>query len=954
MLKNRIRTLNEIIFQNNSKNYSAATAIVVLLISVMTITGWHFDIEAFKHPIPELVAMNPVTAVALMLAASSLLFLIKNNQKKSHLYLVKVFAACPIAIGILKLLSVFTDFDAGVDYWLYKSDLLDSIANDTPNRIAPTSALNFIFIGSSLVMARSSGKNLIYVSNFLIVLTGFVSLLSIVGYTYSAHSFLEIRPFIPMAFHTAICFLLLSVGILCAESDRGMMAAITGPYRGAQIIQLLLPMSIFLPIAFGFLRLYGERSGLYNNSFGTALFASVNILIFIFLILKTASSLNKSDRILMQEIEERKKVERELKESNIFLNTIFHNAPNMIFVKDARDLKFVQINKDGEQLLGLSKDNIIGKTDYDLVPAAQAEEITRIDKQLFLNGTLLDIPEEKITTRNGDRWLHTKKIPVIDESGSPRYLVGIAEDITERKLQNDKLQKFYKDLEKTVQQRTEELFKSEQRFKALLENNIDAICLTDKDGKIVYQSPSVERMTGYSLDDRQRKKLIDYLHPLDQEKAQLILADLLLKEGASVPLLFRFLHREKDFIWIEGTITNLIDDNSVQAIVYNFRDITEKKLAEEALAISEERYRLLFSGNPMPAWVFDTETLAFLEVNDAAIAHYGFSKEEFLSMTIKDIRPQEDVNILLLRRTNPEVSSAVIYNGYWRHMKKNKEIIYVDVTSRHVDFKGRIGRLVLAHDITQKVEAEKKLSQLNETLSLRAKELSASNKDLEQFAYVASHDLQEPLRMVSSFLQLLAKKYNSLLDETGKQYIHFAVDGSERMKRLILDLLTYSRAGTSKEISTSIDMNEIAREVASTFTFALEESGGEIILNELPTITAVKTQMQQLLQNLVSNAIKYRREEPPRIEVSCTDEEDYWIFKVSDNGLGIDQRFFEKIFVIFQRLHNKAEYSGTGIGLAICKKIVEKHGGTIRVESTPGKGSTFIFSIRKFKKIEYV
>ncbi|HKH59282.1 MAG TPA: PAS domain S-box protein [Flavitalea sp.] len=954
MLKDRIRTLNEIIFQNNSKNYSAGTAIVVILIAVTTIAGWHFDIERFKHPIPELIAMNPMTSMSLMLSAVSLLLLIRDDQKKSHVYLAKLFAGCVIAVGLLKLLFVFTSFNTGVDHWLYKSKLLNELANNRPNRIAPNSALNFIFIGSSLVMARSTGKNTIYVSNFLIVLTAFISFLSIVGYTYSAHAISEIRPFIPMAFHTAICFLLLSIGILCAESDKGMMAAITGPYRGAHIIHLLLPISIFLPIAFGLLRLYGERSGLYNNSFGTALFATVNILIFIFLILKTASSLNRSDRILMREIEERKKVEKELKESNIFLNTIFQNAPNMIFVKDAKNLQFVQINKDGERLLGLSKDDIIGKTDYDLIPAEQAEEIIRTDKQLFAGEVLLDIAEEKITTRNGDRWLHTRKIPVLDESGSPQYLVGISEDITPLKLQNDKIQKFYKDLEQKVQQRTEELFKSEQRFKALLENSIDAICLTDAEGKIIYQSPSVQRMTGYSLDDRQDKKLTDYLHPADQERAQLILSDLLLKERISVPLLFRFLHKEKNYIWIEGTITNQIDDGSVQAVVYNFRDITEKKLAEEALAVSEEKYRLLFSGNPLPAWVFDAETLTFLEVNDAAIAHYGFSREEFLSMTIKDIRPQEDINALLIHRTIPEVSSGVIYNGYWRHMKKNKEVIYVDITSRHIDFKGRIARLVLAHDITKKVEAEQKLSQLNETLSIRAKELSVSNKDLEQFAYVASHDLQEPLRMVSSFLQLLEKKYKDLLDETGKQYIHFAVGGAEQMKRLILDLLMYSRAGTSKEISTSIDMNEIAREVASTFTFALKESGGEIILNELATIIAVKTQMQQLLQNLVSNAIKYRRDEPPRIEISCTEEEHYWVFKVSDNGLGIDQRFFEKIFIIFQRLHNKTEYSGTGIGLAICKKIVEKHGGSIHVESTLGKGSTFVFSIRKFKKVEYV
>ena len=414
MLKNGIRTLNEIVFQNNSKNYSAATAIVVLLLASLTLIGWHFDVEFFKRPLPELVAMNPMTALTLIFAAVSLLLLIRRSETKSARFLARSLATFALTIGCLKLMTLFTGFDLGIDDWLYKSKIVKELIYNTPNKIAPNSALNFIFIGTSLLLVNSRGKKNIYISNFLIFLTAFISLLSIVGYTYGAHSFSEIRPFIPMAFHTAMCFLLLSVGILCAETDKGIMAAITGPYRGGQIIQLLLPMGIFLPIVFGLLRLYGESTGLYNNSFGTALFATVNIVIFVFLIMKTASSLNKSDKILMQEIEERKKVEKELHESNLFLDTIFQNAPNMIFVKDAEDLRFIQINKDGEKLLGTPKKNILGKNDYDLFPKEQADYFTNIDRNVFENEALLDIPEEKITTTNGDRWLHTKKIPVIE------------------------------------------------------------------------------------------------------------------------------------------------------------------------------------------------------------------------------------------------------------------------------------------------------------------------------------------------------------------------------------------------------------------------------------------------------------------------------------------------------------------------------------------------------------
>ena len=947
MLKEGIRTLNEIIFQNNARNYSAATAIVVMLIGFMTLAGWQFDIYWFKHPVTELVPMNPMAAVALICAAISLLLLIYAGGNNRTMVFGKFFGVCTVAIGVLKLLFVFTGFDVGLDHWLFKQEIFEDLVNNKPNRIGATSALNLVFVGSCLLLFRVADKHAILISNVFVVLTAAVALLSIVGFTYGAHAISEIRPFIPMAFHTAMCFLLISIGIFCAEPDRGIMAMISGPYRGGQIIQLLLPMAIFLPLAFGLLRLYGERSGLFTNSLGTALFATVNVLIFIALIFKTASSLNSSDKVLMKEIDERRRVEKELKENNIFLDAIFQNTPSMIFVKEAKELRFVQLNLDGEKILGFRKHEIIGKNDQELFPKEQAEYLNKTDRKLFEDKVLLDIPEEKLTTRSGDRWLHTKKIPIIDENGVPQYLVGISEDITELKAQNDQIQEFYKELEHTVQVRTEQLYKSEQRFKALLENSIDAISLTDRNGEIIYQSPSVERMTGYSLLDQEQHKLSEFLHQEDRKHVREVVLDLLHKPGTSVPILFRLQHKNGHFIWIEGTVTNLLQDKSVQAVVYNFRDITEKKLAEEALALSEEKYRLLFSNNPLPAWVFDTQTLAFLEVNDAAIVHYGYSREEFFNMTIKEIRPEEDIDALMQRRTQPGESDTVIYNGYWRHLKKNGEIIYVDISSRHINFKGRIGRLVIAHDVTDKLEAEQRLNEANQTLSLRAKELSASNKELEQFAYVASHDLQEPLRMVSSFLQLLEKKYKDLLDDTGRQYIHFAVDGAERMKRLILDLLAYSRTGTSKELSAAIDMNEIARDVASTFTFAMKESGGEIIVKELPVITAVKSQMQQLLQNLVSNGIKYRGQDPPRIVISSEENEAYWIFRVTDNGLGIDSRFFEKIFIIFQRLHNKTEYSGTGIGLAICKKIVERHGGTIHVESEPGKGSTFVFSIKK-------
>jgi signal transduction histidine kinase len=238
------------------------------------------------------------------------------------------------------------------------------------------------------------------------------------------------------------------------------------------------------------------------------------------------------------------------------------------------------------------------------------------------------------------------------------------------------------------------------------------------------------------------------------------------------------------------------------------------------------------------------------------------------------------------------------------------------------------------------------LQRLNEDLERRAAELAASNSELERFAYIASHDLQEPLRMVSSFLQLLEKRYAGQLDEKADQYIHYAVDGAERMKTLVLDLLEYSRVGSSRENFGPVDTAEVIREVESVFRDNMAVSSARMEVGPLPRVNGHKVQLVQLFQNLVGNALKYHGETAPVIRVHAHPENGLWRFSIQDNGIGIDPRFFEKIFIIFQRLHNKSEYSGTGIGLAICKKIVERHGGRIWVESKPGEGSTFYFTIK--------
>ena len=256
-----------------------------------------------------------------------------------------------------------------------------------------------------------------------------------------------------------------------------------------------------------------------------------------------------------------------------------------------------------------------------------------------------------------------------------------------------------------------------------------------------------------------------------------------------------------------------------------------------------------------------------------------------------------------------------------------------------------IGTFGISRDITARKVAEEALAQ-------KTRELIRSNKELEEFAYVASHDLQEPLRMIASYTQLIARRYQGALDAEADEFIKYAVDGATRMQVLINDLLAYSRVGTHGKSFELTDCSEVVARVLENLKIAIDESRAAVRSSSLPTIMADATQLTQLFQNLISNAIKFRAGQPPEIQIDADRTQDPqaparqgWRFSVRDNGIGIEQKYFDRIFVIFQRLHGRDEYPGTGIGLAICKKIVERHGGRIWLESEPGKGTTFYFTI---------
>ena len=368
-------------------------------------------------------------------------------------------------------------------------------------------------------------------------------------------------------------------------------------------------------------------------------------------------------------------------------------------------------------------------------------------------------------------------------------------------------------------------------------------------------------------------------------------------------------------------------------------DISEHRRLEEAIKQSEEMFRTVADFTyDWEYWIDPDGSLIYISPSCERIT--GYRSDEFINNPglLKDIIHPEDQ--LLVGNHFDSIDSAPPYAVEFRIVSPAGETRWIGHRCQAVygDDGRFLGRRVSNRDIT-------KLKEIEEVVKQRTEELESRNKDLEQFAYVASHDLQEPLRMVSSYMGLIEGRYKGRLDADADEFIGYAVDGAKRMRMLINDLLEYSRVGTHGKPFGPVDCETLLNRSLDHLQLMIEDSGATVTHDHLPTVIGDGAQLMRLFQNLINNSLKFRKDASPLIHVSAEPCDGDWLFSVHDNGIGIDPQYADRIFVIFQRLHDREEYPGTGIGLAICKKIVERHGGRIRVQSEQDKGATFIFTI---------
>jgi len=643
---------------------------------------------------------------------------------------------------------------------------------------------------------------------------------------------------------------------------------------------------------------------------------------------------------------------------------------NGIILYNSIVLDITQAAKNEELLSQASQMSRIGSWELDLVNqdgdnmywSPMVKEILEVDDSYnptltggieFYLGESNQRIQHAVNTLINEGLEFDEELLLLTGKGHERWIRAIGKSETA----NNKRTKIYGSFQDIDERKKSaiKLAESENRFRTILEAEPECIKLLGPGGELLMMNPAGLAMI--EADNEEQvigKSVLGILLP-EHRSAFSALTKKVFK-GESGKLAFEIEGLKGTHRWLETHAVPMKNEQGdIISLLGITRDITEHKKAEVKILQANERFEKVTEATDDAIWDWDIVNQTYYR-SKAIKRFFGKDAAGLFSegdMWSKDhFHPEDRANIkssFYEAIANPLVTRWELEYRVINELGKTLYVIDRAVIYRNNE--GKAVRMVGAMtDVSEQKQMTLQLNELNKSLQQYTLELERSNEELEQFAFVASHDLQEPLRMISSFMDLLKRKYGDQLDEKGHQYIHFATDGAKRMKQIILDLLEYSRTNKPTEGREEVDMNEVISDFKQLRRQLISEKKATIQFNDLPTLNTYKAAITQILHCLLDNALKYSIEgTPPIVEINAVENEKEWQFSIKDNGIGIELQFYDKIFIIFQRLHNKDQYAGTGIGLSIAKRHVEFLGGRIWLESKPGEGSIFYFTIPKIK-----
>ncbi|TMI00328.1 MAG: PAS domain S-box protein [Betaproteobacteria bacterium] len=635
------------------------------------------------------------------------------------------------------------------------------------------------------------------------------------------------------------------------------------------------------------------------------------------------------------DITARKQAEASLLESERRFRRTFELAGSGV-AHIGMDRRFLRVNRRLCEILGYPQDELLRLTGRQISHPDDLDVINAQRPRLYA-GEIDSVRVEKRYLRKDGSivWVSFTMVVERDAAGKPQYEIAFFDDITARK------------------QAEAALRESEERFRSVVDSANDGILVYDKQLNVIAGNLAAERILGLPLANIIGAAGFTSLLPCVHADGSPILPDerptrLTVKSGKPLTGQIVGIYRadgSMNWVSVNTGFLRRPGDTDWYGVVSTIGDITKQRHAELALSASEALYRQTFELATAGIAHVDLSG-RFMKVNRRLCEILGYGEQELIGRPVKEISHPEDRNLTDSQRMRVRSGEKPSVRFEKRYLRKSGAIVWVDLSVALACDASGVPQyeIALFDDITERKKAEAALREAHE-------ELKRSNAELEQFAYVASHDLQEPLRMVSSYTQLLMRRYGDKLDGDAREFTAFIVDGATRMKQLIEDLLAYSRVGTRDKNFKPVDAESSLKRALTNLRAAIQDSGATVTQDKLPTIPCDEVQLAQLFQNLIGNALKFRKPDvAPAVHVGAAEQGAEWEFMVRDNGIGIEPQYFERIFMVFQRLHDKGEYPGTGIGLAIVKKVVERHGGRIWVQSQPGAGTTFHFTMPKERK----